>query len=106
MKACYVVLSRTGTILSRIISKLTGDWYTHASISFDDDLQTMYSFGRLRTYNPWFGGFVKESVEFGTMRRFRYADTLVIRIEVSEEKYAQIVEYNYSNVHRTEKIQI
>ena len=93
MKSFYVVLSRTGTIMSRMISKLTGDWYTHASISLDDNLQTMYSFGRLWAYNPWFGGFVKESVEFGTMRRFRNADTLVLRIEVSEEKYEEIVAY-------------
>ena len=93
MKHLYVVLSRTGTILSRAISKITGDWYTHASISLDDDLQTMYSFGRLWTYNPWIGGFVKESTEFGIMRRFRSADTLVMRVEVSDEKYAEIVHY-------------
>ena len=66
MKACYVVLCRTGTILSRAIGKLTGDWYTHASISFDDNLCSMYSFGRLWSYNPWIGGFVKESTEFET----------------------------------------
>ena len=93
MKSFYVVLCRTGTILSRAISKLTGDWYTHASISLDDDLQTMYSFGRLWSYNPGIGGFVKESTAYGTMRRFRDADTLVMRIEVSEEKYTSIVQY-------------
>lgn len=88
-----MVLCRTGTILSRAISKLTGDWYTHASISFDDDLRTMYSFGRLRTYNPWIGGFVKESIEYGVMRRFRSADALVMRVEVSDKKHQQIVRY-------------
>ena len=93
MKYVYVVLCRTGTVLSRMISKLTGDWYTHASISLDDDLQTMYSFGRLWTYNPWIGGFVKESTAYGMMRRFRRADTLVMRVEVSNEKYQQIVHY-------------
>ncbi len=90
MKAVYVVLSRTGTILSRIISKITGDWYTHASLSLDDDLQTMYSFGRLWAYNPWIGGFVKESTAFGTMRRFCQSDAVVMRILVSEEKYKAI----------------
>ena len=38
MKYFYVVLCRTGTFLSKIISKVTGDWFTHASISFDDKL--------------------------------------------------------------------
>ncbi|MBQ7973392.1 MAG: hypothetical protein IJ295_00320 [Clostridia bacterium] len=93
MKYFYVVLSRTGTFLSKIISKVTGDWYTHASISFDDDLKTMYSFGRLWAYNPLFGGFVKESVDFGVMRRFRTADTLVMRVEVDDDKYDEIVKY-------------
>ncbi|MBO4726518.1 MAG: hypothetical protein J5598_02880 [Clostridia bacterium] len=93
MKAFYVVLSRTGTILSRMISKLTGDWYTHASISLKDDLSTMYSFGRLWAYNPWIGGFVKESVEYGTMRRFRNADTVVIRVVVSNDKYLALENY-------------
>ena len=93
MKSVYVVLSRTGTILSRIISKLTGDWYTHASVSLDDNLRTMYSFGRLWAYNPWIGGFVKESVTYGTMHRFRRADTLVMRVVVSEQKYTEINNY-------------
>lgn len=93
MKHFYVVLSRTGTFLSRIISKVTGDWFTHASISFDDDLHTMYSFGRLWAYNPLIGGFVKESVEYGVMRRFRNSETLVMRVEVDADKYSEIVSY-------------
>lgn len=93
MKSVYVVLCRTETILSRLISKTTGDWYTHASISLDDDLQTMCSFGRRWAYCPYPGGFVRESVRYGTLRRFRYADTTVMRIEVSDEKYAEIKQY-------------
>ena len=93
MKSIYVVLCRTGTILSRTISKLTGDWYTHASISLDDNLQTMYSFGRRWSYNPWIGGFVKESTQFGTMRRFRTADTLVMRVAVNHETYHNLTQY-------------
>ncbi|MBO4823658.1 MAG: hypothetical protein J5580_03785 [Clostridia bacterium] len=96
MKAIYIVLSRTGTILSRVISKITGDWYTHASLSLNDDLSTMYSFGRLWSYNPWIGGFVKESVAYGTMRRFRCADTLVMKVAVSTAKYMAISQYLHS----------
>lgn len=93
MRNLYVVLCKTETILSRIISKITGDWYTHASISLDDDLRTMYSFGRLWAHNPWIGGFVKESIEHGTMHRFRGADSLVMQVEVSDEKYHEIANY-------------
>lgn len=93
MKSLYVVLSKTGTITSRAISKFTGDWFTHVSISLDNNLQTMYSFGRLWSYCPWPGGFVKESVEYGLMRRFKKADILVMQVDVSDDKHAQIVEF-------------
>ncbi|MBS7401892.1 MAG: hypothetical protein KIG16_05260 [Eubacteriales bacterium] len=93
MKAIFIVLCRTGTVLSRAIGKITGDWFTHASVSLDGDLATMYSFGRLWAYNPWIGGFVKESVAYGTMRRFRRADTAVIKIMVTAEQYEQMQDY-------------
>ena len=53
----------------------------------------MYSFGRLWAFNPFIGGFVKESIEYGVMRRFRSADTLVMRVEVTEKKYHEINDY-------------
>ena len=93
MKPIYVVLTKTGTILSRLISKITGDWYTHASVSFDDNLQTMYSFGRRWTHNPLIGGFMKESTEYGIMRKFADSDTVVIQVELDDAKYHEIVDY-------------
>ena len=54
----YVVVSQTGTILSRILKIFTRARYNHASVSYDGTLETMYSFGRLNAYNPFFAGFV------------------------------------------------
>ena len=39
MKKIYVVLSHTGTLLSRIIRLNTGAEYTHASIALDENLR-------------------------------------------------------------------
>ena len=65
----YIVISQTGTILSRIIKFLTRKEYNHASISLKDDLSVMYSFGRKNPYNPFLGRFVEESPDFGTFKR-------------------------------------
>ena len=47
MKKIYIVLTYTGTILSRIIKVFTKKEYSHVSIALDQDLKYMYSFGRL-----------------------------------------------------------
>ena len=83
----YIVVSQTGTVLSRILKLATGAKYNHASVSFDDSLKTMYSFGRLNPYNPFFGGFVRESTRYGTFKRFYNTEAVVISLPVDSETY-------------------
>lgn len=91
-KEIYIVISQTGTILSRILKNVTGAEYNHASISLVSDLHTMYSFGRLNPYNPFWGGFVVESPYTGTFKRFSNTKAVVLAISISEEKYEEIYE--------------
>ncbi|MFR7463045.1 MAG: tyrosine-type recombinase/integrase [Clostridia bacterium] len=56
MKKIYIVLTHTGTTLSKIIKTYTKDEFSHVSIALDNKLQEMYSFGRLHPYNPFWGG--------------------------------------------------
>ena len=44
----YIVISQTGTILSRIIKLLTRKNYNHASISLDKELNEMYEEWKLK----------------------------------------------------------
>lgn len=60
MKKIYIIMSFTGTILSRIIKMYEHDKYCHVSISLDKKLNQMYSFGRLNPYNTFIGGLVHE----------------------------------------------
>ncbi len=90
MKEVYIVLSQTGTVLSRIIKKLTGAEYCHASISVDETLTTMYSFGRKHPYNPFYGGYVMESPDFGTFKRFYKTRAAVLAFEVEDEVYDEL----------------
>lgn len=86
----YIVVSQTGTLLSRIMKLITKAEYNHASISLAPDLDTMYSFGRLHPYNPFWGGFVTESPRWGTFKRFSKTRIVVLDLAVTEEQYQQI----------------
>ncbi len=79
----YIVLSQTGTALSRFLKLVTRAPYNHSSIALDEDLNSMYSFGRLHPYNPFIGGFVRESPEDGTFKRFKNTRVMVLEFEVS-----------------------
>ena len=83
----YIVISQTGTILSRLLKILTHREYNHASLSLNENLDVMYSFGRKNPYNPFFGGFVKESANFGTFKRFSNTKAVVLKLSASDEEY-------------------
>lgn len=90
MKKIYIVLTHTGTTLSKIIKSYTKDEFSHVSIALDSQLQEMYSFGRLHPYNPFWGGFVHEYIDKGTYKRFYRTTTRVYSYEVTEEQYEKL----------------
>lgn len=90
MKKIYIVLTYTGTVLARIVKFYTRKDYSHVSISLDSRLNHMYSFGRFNPYNPFIGGFVHESPNFGTFKRFRNTDSKIYSFEVTNKEYFAI----------------
>lgn len=87
----YIIVSQTGTILSRMLKLLTNDKYNHASIAFDPALKTMYSFGRLHAYNPFLAGLVRESLHHGTFHRFKNTDAMILTLAVDPKTHAQML---------------
>lgn len=79
----YIVLTDSGTMLSRTIKHYTQAPYNHVSISFDEELTDMYSFGRKKPLNPLVAGFVKEDVCDGTYSYFPETTCAIYRYEVS-----------------------
>ena len=71
MEKAYIVLTNTGTALSRLVRFYSRDEYAHVSLSLDKGLRHMYSFGRLNPKNPFIGGFVHEAVNKRTFKRFK-----------------------------------
>lgn len=92
MKKVYLVLTYTGTILSKIIKYYTKEEYAHVSISLDEELEEMYSFGRLFPYIAFIGGFVHEKVYKGTFKRFKNTQAKICTIEVTDEQYEKLKE--------------
>lgn len=90
MKKAYIILTYTGTILSRIVRIYNRSEYGHVSISIDDNLLEMYSFGRKKAYNAFIGGFVRESTDQGTFKRFKNAKTTILEIELTPYQYRKL----------------
>lgn len=84
----WIVLTGTGTWLSRIIQCFTNAPLNHASISFDHHLREVYSFGRKDVSNPFSGGLVRENLRAPF---FYTSHCAIYRLEVSTEKYKLMV---------------
>ena len=63
MKDIYLLLTKSDTFISKAIYLVTQDSYTHISISFEENLQPMYSCARKYTYSPIPAGIRNESFE-------------------------------------------
>ncbi|MCI9365090.1 MAG: hypothetical protein HFJ54_00150 [Clostridia bacterium] len=87
MKKIYIVLTYTGTIPSKIIKLYTKKMYSHVSISLDEKLNEMYSFARLNPYNAFYAGFLQESIDSGTFKRFKNTRCLIYWLEVTDKQY-------------------
>ncbi len=88
----YIVLTRTNTVISRLIHTIKNDNYTHAAISLDENLEQMYSFGRKFTFNPFIGVFRKEEIDKGAYRVSPTVPSVIIEIQVSKEQYEKVKE--------------
>ena len=92
MKKIYIILTHTGTLLSKVIKSYTKCEFSHVSISLDIDFKQMYSFGRLNPYNPFVGGFIHEYIDKGTFKRFYNTKAKIYYLEVTEKQYEKIKE--------------
>lgn len=90
MKNVYIVLTDTGSAFTRMIKFFTRKPYNHVSISLERDLETLYSFGRIRPYNPFLGGFVEERINQGTFALFKNTRALVLELPVEEEEHERL----------------
>ncbi len=86
----YVVLSQTGSIVSSLLKLFTKDKYNHSSISFDEGLTEMCSFGRYYTNFPFWGGFVHENTNEGLFKKCKNAQTLILKFKATESQIESV----------------
>ena len=90
MKDIYIVLSDTKSLPSKLINLFTRHDYSHVSISTDDELRDMYSFGRKYLYFPWYGGFISENIHKGMFIRSNRSNIAVYRLTVKRDVYEKV----------------
>lgn len=90
-KHIYIVLSNTGTVLSRLIQRFGHIDYAHTSLSLIPDLSEMYSFGRIFPRNPFWGGFVVEDIHKGVYLLSNQVSCRVLKIPVNQGQYERIL---------------
>lgn len=89
----YLIFSRTGTWLSRLISAFSDIRYPHVSLSFDEGFTEMYSFGRFNPDNPFSGGFVVENLRDGVFSKSASCKCMILRIKVTNKQYNALQKY-------------
>lgn len=91
-KYIYILLTDTGTWFSRLVKFYTKAPYNHASISLDDNLEELYSFGRKDYFNPLSAGFVKEALNQGVYFYKENTKCILYKIAISQNQYEKILQ--------------
>lgn len=86
MEYIYVLFSRTETKMGRLIRLVTGSRYNHVSIALREDLSDCVSFARRYYHAPFYGGFIRESIQ-RYYSKGHYANVAVCKVPVSEKQY-------------------
>lgn len=87
MKTIYILLTRSDTLLSRLVQLFTADPYTHASISFDQSLQPLYSSARKNGETLFPAGPCTEVFHRGFYYKHRNIPCALYELQVSAEVY-------------------
>lgn len=90
MKKIYLLLSRTGTVPSRMIHSLLGGRYTHVSIAIRPATNEFYSFARRKLNNPLNAGFIIENIHTLVFSKYPDCNCGLYSLEVTDEAYAKI----------------
>jgi len=89
-KNIYIIISKTYTNFGRIIRTFGRVHYNHASISLDEELKEIYSFGRKKHKAILTGKLVKENISRFTLNKASNVDITIFKIEVEQENYDDI----------------
>ena len=98
----YIVLSQSGTKVSRCIKLFTRKPYNHASVAVDLTLDELYSFSRNNTRYPLPATFNREMIGAGTFGLFHHIPCEIYAVPITPEEKQKFLEYiDYFKALRT-----
>ena len=83
----YIVITQTGTWFSKVVQMFTKDPYNHSSLSLNEDLTDMYSFGRKYARFPLPGGFIQECIGKKVFATHPNTTMIVYELDVTKAQY-------------------
>ena len=101
LKPVYIVLEEGKSLFSGAIKAVTKSNYSHAAISFDPSMKTMYSYGIENSVNGIVGGFIVENIE----DKLKHPDTHfgVFAIFLKEEDWNKLKFIVEDFIHNAKK---
>lgn len=103
MNSLYIFLTRTESIVSRIVHFFTNDTYTHSAIAFDEELKDIYSSARKNGIKMFPAGPCREHLDRGFYARVGRTPCAVLELRVSDEVYRRAkAEINWFMEHQDE----
>ncbi len=86
MKSIYIIISNSGSLVSKTLKYFTKEEYVHVTISIDKNLENAYSFGRKYTYIPLPGGLINEYYE-RRCKHFSKSKIKVYELDITNKQY-------------------
>ncbi len=86
----YILLTQTGTGISRFLRFFSHDRYNHSSLALDNTLTNMVSFGRRVSWFPFISGMVYENYQGGLFARYRETVCKVYRLRLTPQQYESL----------------
>ncbi len=85
----YIIFSYTGTYFSRFLRLMTGEKYVHVSVSLDDKLKKVYSFGRKNPRWMFPTGFIMENMDL-ISSFFKNARFQIFELQITKAEYRRL----------------
>lgn len=89
-KELFIVVTQTGTFVSRVIRFVTKAPYNHVSLSLDKNLDKMYSFARLNPPHIFPSGFMQETMTNSLFGIIDNVPCQIYRVCVSDKQFETV----------------
>lgn len=90
MKKIYIILSQSGTRISKLLKFFSKKEFNHSSIALDASLTEFYSFGRKKVNNFLNGGFITERKDTGVFLKYKNTPCIVLELILEDVQYENL----------------